>query len=508
MRPSHLAALLVLALAACTASVPAHETAGTTSSSSSSGSSSSGSSSSGTPSTWSRGFATQLPHDYARLERVAVNAAGTTVVSGHYGGVVSLDGVAPSTPGLPSSGGSFLASFDAAGALRWAKATPQLERVGIDAAGNIVVATHFLGTIDLGGGPLVSAGERDLAVARLDPDGNLLWSERFGDAGDQDISSVAVTAAGEIVIAGGFGGTLDVGTGPLVSAGTGATSELAARGDVYVAKLDTSGKAMWATHYGVSVADTWSVEAEALVTVGEAGEIALVVSAVGVALGAPWNTPSTPVRGAYVAELDASGAPLWGLTLEGSAAEVDVQSVALGPAGDVLLCGEIGGQLAFGEGSLSAPGAERSAFVAVVDASGAPRWARAFAEGVDPVEGVNGAAFDAQGDIVLACNYRGMMDFGAGPLGNDASPAVSIAIASFDPAGKLLESHTLGGEAAGGADGVALGGLAAIPGGAGLILGGAYGGPLDLGQGALPVPGPPIPQEDLGTFMFLARVAF
>ena len=46
------------------------------------------------------------------------------------------------------------------------------------------------------------------------------WSQRFGDASDQRSRGVAADASGNVIVAGFFGGTVDFGGGPLLSAGS------------------------------------------------------------------------------------------------------------------------------------------------------------------------------------------------------------------------------------------------------------------------------------------------
>src|SRR5262249_16052641 len=52
-----------------------------------------------------------------------------------------------------------------------------------DAADNAFITGLFKGTIDLGGGPLASAGDFDFFVAKLDASGKHVWSKRFGGPG-------------------------------------------------------------------------------------------------------------------------------------------------------------------------------------------------------------------------------------------------------------------------------------------------------------------------------------
>jgi hypothetical protein len=78
-------------------------------------------------------------------------------------------------------------------------------------------------------------------VAKLDAAGNALWSKLFGDASNQIGSSIAVDGTGNVLSTGYFGGTVDFGKGPLTSAGS---------YDLFVAKLDAAGNALWSKRFG------------------------------------------------------------------------------------------------------------------------------------------------------------------------------------------------------------------------------------------------------------------
>jgi hypothetical protein len=82
---------------------------------------------------------------------------------------------------------------------------------------------HFTGgnsgTVNFGGGPITTAGGSDLFLARIDCYGVHMRSNGWGSAGDQTGTAVATDALGFVYVAGTFEGTIDVGGGPLVSAG-------------------------------------------------------------------------------------------------------------------------------------------------------------------------------------------------------------------------------------------------------------------------------------------------
>jgi len=57
-------------------------------------------------------------------------------------------------------------------------------------------------------------------VAKYDADGNHVWSQRFGDTGSDWSWGIAVDTAKNTLVTGWFAGTVDFGGGPLISAGS------------------------------------------------------------------------------------------------------------------------------------------------------------------------------------------------------------------------------------------------------------------------------------------------
>ena len=93
--------------------------------------------------------------------------------------------------------------------------TTRAAALAVDAAGNILVAGQFEGTIDFGVGPLTSL-KTDGFVAKLSPTGDGLWSKRFGEVKSQDLASgIAVDASGTVIVTGIFEGTVDFGGGAI-----------------------------------------------------------------------------------------------------------------------------------------------------------------------------------------------------------------------------------------------------------------------------------------------------
>ncbi|MBW2454311.1 MAG: hypothetical protein JRI68_07365, partial [Deltaproteobacteria bacterium] len=102
--------------------------------------------------------------------------------------------------------------------------------IAVDLAGNAIVVGELEGTINFGGGDLASDGARnDIFIAKLGPQGDHLWSYRFGDAERDNADAVATGPDGSVFVTGRFESTVTFGDLPTL---TGGLNE-----EVFVAKL-------------------------------------------------------------------------------------------------------------------------------------------------------------------------------------------------------------------------------------------------------------------------------
>src|SRR5262249_28945947 len=114
---------------------------------------------------------------------------------------------------LTARGGTdaYVAKYAADGSLVWARrmggdvvvSSPvdddYARAVAVDGNGNVYVAGQFNGTGDFGGVTLTSAGGRDAFVAKLDPNGQVLWANRWGMANlDETGFGVGADSAGNV----------------------------------------------------------------------------------------------------------------------------------------------------------------------------------------------------------------------------------------------------------------------------------------------------------------------
>jgi hypothetical protein len=93
---------------------------------------------------------------------------------------------------------------------------------------------------------VLSKGESDVFVARLAPDGKLLWVKTYGGDRADAAYGVDVDAAGNVVVAGGFETSIDLGGGVFKTAGY---------MDGFFLKLDPGGAHVWSRRWGAKDQD-------------------------------------------------------------------------------------------------------------------------------------------------------------------------------------------------------------------------------------------------------------
>jgi hypothetical protein len=362
---------------------------------------------------WSKRFGDQ---DYQEGFAVAVDADGNVFIIGDFTGTVNFGG------GPLTSAGAFdifIAKFSASGAYLWSRSFGDADDdqygidVAVDQAGSVIATGYFAGTVDFGGGPLTSTGGSDIYLAKFGSNGEYLWSRRFGDAGDQEGNSVAVDASGNVLLAGGFSGSVDFGGGVLASAG---------QEDICIAKFTAAGAHLWSKAFG----DATSQKA----TSG-----AIDVSGNPVITGYFEGTvdfgggPLTSAGGndIFLAELNPSGAHLWSKRF-GGAGDQNSLSVATDAERNAIITGAFGGTVNFGGGTLTSAG-ESDIFIAKFDQSGAYAWSKRFGDRFAQTS--LWVAADPDGNVVITGAFEGGVNFGGGPF--LSAGLLDIFVAKFGP---------------------------------------------------------------------------
>ncbi len=304
---------------------------------------------------------------------VGVDLAGNAIVAGVcYGGSIDLG------DGSQSCGDTtmFLASFAPDGALLWrqgpAADVPMIMALATTADGDILVSGWCTGACTLGG--VAIPGTDETFLGKLHADGTHVWSKRFpADAGSQ-VADLAAAPGGDVFLVGWLvpsttGGGVDFGGGPLVAQGdTNGTAN-----DAFVAAFDASGAHLWSNAIG----DEGYSEAVAVVALPDGG------AAVGGAAGPQLRFDRPDEQRAWVTRYDAAGQEVWTRASSGAGAS-QLADLAVTPAGVIHAGGRFTKDMSFGGGPLVASG-ELDAFVASFDGSGQVLGSRRFGDACDQV---------------------------------------------------------------------------------------------------------------------------
>jgi FlgD Ig-like domain/Beta-propeller repeat len=366
-------------------------------------------------------------------QAVAIDAAGNVVVVGSFIGTIDLGGgpMGPTTGGKDSD--VFVAKFDPAGNHLWSKRFGDPDNqfpagVALDSGGNVLFAVNQSGTVDYGGGPLTALAF-DVVIVKLDASGSHVWSKRFGDGIGQAPNDVAVDPSDNVLVTGLFDGTLDFGCGPMSSA----------NGiDMFVAKLDPTGACLWSKRAGdnnMQIGNTVATDPSGNVFV--AGDFSGSIDFGGGALTSAGSTDM------FLAKLDPNGAHLWSKRFGDATGTESATSIACDAAGHVSLAGQVNcvppgkfdppctSTIDFGGGPLTGAGGY-DVVLADFDASGAHQWSKLFGDAAN--QSAASVAIDSDGDRFYFGTYVGTIDFGTGPL---TAPGQNLFLAQFSSSGSV-----------------------------------------------------------------------
>ena len=174
---------------------------------------------------------------------LALNEAGDLLVAGYYAGTI------PELTFLPTANETdiFVAAVSAdTHSELWSRAYGGVgvqRPLALSSApeNGMVIAGNFAGDLAFEGPNIPLVGATDIFVARLDDQGDALWSHSYGGSGDEFASGIAVDAAGNIVLVGAISAGVSFGGGVL---------PVSDAWDAFVAKLGPEGDHYWSHSHG------------------------------------------------------------------------------------------------------------------------------------------------------------------------------------------------------------------------------------------------------------------
>lgn len=396
---------------------------------------------------------------------VATDAQSNVLVVGAFLGSIDFG-----LGALTSAGGNdaYVAKLNPNGTALWAKrygdgGNQYAQHVATDPNGNVLVTGHFRQTLNFGGNNLsdVSNFFEDLFIAKLDGNGNHVWSKRYGDINNEESQSIATDPQGNVLFVGAFQKTIDFGGGAIVAEDGGFNA--------FVTKLSANGDQQWAKSLGDA-----ANEQKAL---GVAADKDSNVYVVGyfkgtIDLGGGALTADADKQSAFVVKYSPTGSHVWSKAF--TAQEAAAVDVAVDAAGDVFVVGDFKGATSFGGADYDA-GVANDVFVVKLDKNGNHLWSHAFGE-KNKAEDVTSLALDGDKPVLLG-TFTGTIDFGGGALTSQGG--FDAFLAKLDATGCQVHANAYGGPMLQRAESLTLDSAANI------VFAGSFDGTVDFGTGAL-----------------------
>lgn len=290
---------------------------------------------------------------------IAVDDAGNCYAAGTFISKATLDSATLNGRG---SQDLFLVKYDRSGNLLWARSeggigAEQCQALAIDRRGNLYLTGFFSGASVLGNVSLTSAGASDVFVAKLDPDGKVLWAQRGGGKESDLGVGIAADDSGNCYVTGSFQASASFASLDLISAGS---------SDLFITKYDSTGRVLWSKTAGGAGDD----QGRAL-AIDKTGNVFVSGSFQATLNFSGLKIDSQGGDQALVAKLDQNGTPEWVKSVAGDRSFGF--GISLDAASSAYLTGHFLGRASLDEITLAAK--DWDLFVAKLSSSGEFLWA-------------------------------------------------------------------------------------------------------------------------------------
>ena len=179
---------------------------------------------------------------------IGIDPLNNLYITGDFSDTVDFD---PSAAVFNlTTSGAFVLKLDSAGSFMWAKKMSGAfgKSITLDGTGNTYSTGTFKDTVDFDPGPsifnLISVGNNDFFISKLDALGNFVWAKRIGGPNYDGSKSISIDVTGNLFIVGGFGDTVDFDPGPAIF------NLSAVNAAVFILKLNPLGDLIWAKNFG------------------------------------------------------------------------------------------------------------------------------------------------------------------------------------------------------------------------------------------------------------------
>lgn len=356
---------------------------------------------------------------------ITADAAGNAYIVGYFqGATISFGSVVLTNS---SNMDMFVVKYDPNGNVLWAKNTvgyAEASAVVVDQLGYIYIAGNFFGQTATFGSTTLNnpGGNPQVFIAKYDQSGNPIWAKGGGGIMMDYAKSLALDALGHFYIVGSFCSSTATFGSFTVSNSSWYSSH-----EIFIAKYDTAGNALWAKSAGGEYED------EALsVAVDQAGDAYVT--------GYCWSSSFTfgsgiiTQPGTYVAKYDVSGNLVWLHNIGGTYRS----SVAVDQGGYIYAAGDFqSASINVGSTTLvnNSYSGYPDSYLVKYDALGNIIWARSFGGLTNDV--ARSVTTDLSGNVYIG-GYFDSQSFAFGSSTFSGNGYEAVFVVKFDANGNEI----------------------------------------------------------------------
>ena len=308
---------------------------------------------------------------------ITVDNNGNIYIGGNFGGTANFGSITKSSSYIDA----FIAKYDSVGVIQWVQnfGSTYLNSVtciASDGIGNVYISGYFTATINIAGILFTSSGDFDIFTVKLNAIGTLQWVKTAGGTNTDWVRSIAIDNIGNVVITGGFKGSINFGAVNKVSAGD---------YDIFLAKYSNNGIFQWVQSVGGTISDNaWSVATD------NSGGILITGTFAGTVNFGTITKTALPTA-TFIAKCGSTGIFQWVQSIDKASA----YAITLDNSNNIYVTGNYTGTISFGVNAKISSGLI-DIFVVKCNESGLPIW----------IQSAGGKNIDGGNDIVIDTNNK------------------------------------------------------------------------------------------------------
>lgn len=336
---------------------------------------------------------------------ISADAAGNLYLLGQYASAttttnatVTIESITLTDP-VPGNNGMFLAKFSPSGSIDWMINIVTATSIGWYGLGGVATNGTDVYVTSSFKDPVVTIGTytltntdpsgntTDIFLTKIDGAGNIIWAKSAGGSSDDYPYGIAVTPSSNIYITGSY-------NSPTLAFGS-VTITNSTGSNIFLAKYNGSGNALWAKTFGSGNENTYSVATD----VNENAYIIGSFFTETLSFGSVSLTNTSVFHDVYLAKFTSSGTATWAKEIYGTSS-LQGYGIAVDPCSNVWVSGSMGGGgITIDGNNLNAPpGGWDPMFIAGYNAAGTYITSAAIPTGGDDM---NGICTDGVGNVFV-----------------------------------------------------------------------------------------------------------